>query len=160
MSSSAAFERGSMVHLKGRGWLHRIHEYFRHLQSELNMAHQTRPVLYSTFGSINDPSSSTALDMLKVESTPASVRPKRDTARWLPGHLLVDHVSTSIRGWCRDAHPPESDLPSTKPKCHQYRILNVWIKLAILQIPFRLERRWIRIIGFIIEHRPVSKKRV
>jgi len=144
-----------MVHLKGAGWLYRINEHLRYLQLEPHMAHQIIAVLYSTFGSINDPSSPTALDMLKVESTPATVRPNREIAKWLPGHNLVDHLSTSWRhGWCRNTN----DLPSTKPECHQHRIPNVWIKLAVLQIPLGIKRWWIRIIGFIVEHCPVLKK--
>ena len=73
----------------------RINEHLKFIQLEPDIAHQSIPVLYFTSVSINDPSSSTALDMLKVESTPATVRPSRETAMWLPGHALVEHFSNS-----------------------------------------------------------------
>ena len=62
---------------------------------EPDIAHLTIELVYFTSVSINDPSWSTTLEMLKVESTPATVRPSRETAMWLPGHILIDHFSTS-----------------------------------------------------------------
>ena len=108
------------------------------------MAHQIIPVWYSTDGSISDPSSATALDILKVERTPVTVRQSRETARWSPGHILVDYFSTLDIGDKGTGLRPKNDLHSTKPKCHQSKISDTGIKLAVLQIPFGIERRWIR----------------
>ena len=58
-----------MVHLKGSGWLIEFMSTLKPLQVEPDMANQIIPALYFTSVSINDPSWSTALDMLKVEST-------------------------------------------------------------------------------------------
>ena len=155
MRSSAAFDRGLMVHLKGSGWLIELMSTLNSLEPDI--AHLTIELVYSTSVAMNDPSWSTALEMLKVESTPATVRPSRETAMWFPGHILIDHFSTSRdrAGFC-----PKNDLPSTKPECHQCRISDVGIKLAVLQIPFGFERWWIGIVGFVIEHRPVSKRQI
>ena len=57
------------------------------------MRHLTKPDLYCTDGSINPPYCPTALDMLKVESTLATVRLRTEIAIWLPGHILVDHIN-------------------------------------------------------------------
>ena len=65
------------------------------LQLESDMAHLSIELIYFTSVSINDPSWFAALEMLKVESTPATVRPSRETAIWLPGHILIDNFSTS-----------------------------------------------------------------
>ena len=59
------------------------------------MRYLTTPDIYFTDGSINSPSCPTALDMLKVASTLATARLRTDIAIWLPGHILVDHLSPS-----------------------------------------------------------------
>ena len=51
----------------------------------------------------------------------------------------------------------ERTLPSTKSECHQCGISDAWIKLAVLQISFGIERWWIGIVSFVIEHRPELK---
>ena len=91
------------------------------------MRYQTMPDLYFTDGSISSPSFPTALDMLKVESTLATIRLRTEIAIWLPGHNLVDHLSISS-----STPGDEGILPSTKPECHQRRIPDAWIKLAVL----------------------------
>jgi hypothetical protein len=73
-------------------------------------------MLYVASVFINDPSWSTSLEILKVESTPATVRASGETAMWLPGHTLIvpqeiGHEGTGLR--------PNNDLPSTKPKYNQ-----------------------------------------
>ena len=75
----------------------RIYEHCKRLQPEPDMAHQIIPALYFTSVSMNDPSWSTTLDMLKVESTPATVRLSKETAMCLPGHILFYHLSLSSR---------------------------------------------------------------
>jgi len=119
------------------------------------MRYLTIPDLYFTDGSINSPSCPTALDMLKVESTLATVRLRTEIAIWLPGHILVDRLSPSNSTHTRAM---KEQVPSTKPKCHQFRISDAWIKLAVLQISFGIERCWIGIVSFVVEHRPVLKR--
>jgi hypothetical protein len=104
------------------------------------MAHRTIELVYFTSVSINDPSWSTALEMLKVESTPATVRQSREMAMWLPGHILSHHFSTQEIGDEETGLRPKNDLPSTKPECYQCGVSDVGIKLAVLQIPFGIER--------------------
>ena len=98
MSSSAAFDRGLMVHLKGSGDLYRIRWHPNFVQLEPEMRYLIIPDLYFTDGSINSPSCPIALDMLKVKSTFATIRLRTDIAMWLPGHILVARVSPSSSG--------------------------------------------------------------
>ena len=62
------------------------------------MRYLTIPDVYFTDGSINFPSFPTALDMVKVERTLATVRLSRGIAMWIPGHILDDYLSPSTDG--------------------------------------------------------------
>ena len=133
MSSSTAFDCSLMVHLKGAGWLNQIYEHLKPLQPEPDMAHQIRPVLYSTSGSINNPFWSTTLDMLKVESTSMTVRPISEITMWLLGIswsiTLVPQEVGNEGTWPtfdQTQMPSMQDLKCLDPAGHSSGIIWAW----------------------------------
>jgi len=90
------------------------------------MAHLTVELVYFTSVSINDPSWSVALEMLKVESTPATVRASRDIAMWFPGHILIDHFSTSRDRWRKERPSSQDRLAFDQTQMPSMQDLGCW----------------------------------
>ena len=87
ISSSAAFERGLIVHLNGHGRLYDIIESTNQVPPNLE-TYYINPLFHSTTGSISMPSSSSASLMVNVERTLAATSHRIEVPICAPGHIL------------------------------------------------------------------------
>ena len=117
-------------------------------------AHNVRPKIYSTVGSMGVPCSSRGFKISNAESIDAAIIHTVETPIWAAGHtlqkLILEEDCTREQG--------RKNPPTSKTKHNRGGIANCKIRQAIFKISLRLETFWFRIIVFIAKHSPEANR--